>query len=103
MSIRYDDKGKFFTEVVSKEDIPAIIQTNTTLIYGKMCVRPNERLKDELNRPERFLAVTDVRVFDLEGTLLYSTDFMAVNRSQVVWVIPQNDLRDQTIDLGEDS
>lgn len=103
MGVRYDKKGKFFTEVVSKDDVPAIIQTNTTRIYGKMYVRPDERIKDELNKPEQFLAVTDARVFDLEGSLLYLTDFLAINRDQVVWVIPEVDLREHSGDTNEGS
>ena len=103
MTVRYDNKGKFFTQVVSKDDIPAIIQTNTNRICGRMYVRPDERIKDELNKPEQFLAVTDARVFDLEGCLLYSTDFLAVNRDQVVWVIPEHDLHEQSSAQDEDS
>lgn len=92
MSVHYDDKGKFFTPVISKDDVSVIIQTGAHRIRGKMYVRPDERIKDELNKNEQFLAITDANVFDMDGNLLYSTEFIAVNRDQVVWVVPQEEL-----------
>ena len=67
MNIRYDDKGKFFTDVITKDAVPSIIQTLVSRIQGNMHVRINERVKDELNRGEQFLAVTNAKIFNLEG------------------------------------
>ncbi len=88
MTIEYDDKGKYFTEVVSKIAIPALVQTTQHLIRGNVHVRRDERLKDELDRDELFLAVTDASVLGTEGQVLHQVRFLAVRRAQIVWVMP---------------
>ena len=50
MTIEYDEKGKFYTEVVSKIPTAVVIQTTTHLVRGLVHVRQGERLKDELER-----------------------------------------------------
>lgn len=88
MSIEYDEKGKFYTDVVSKIAIPCIVQTTSHLIRGSVHVRQGERLKDELENNERFTAVTDVIVSDLNGKVVFNGPFLAVRRDQIVWVMP---------------
>ena len=90
MSFEYDEKGKFFTEVVAKVPVTTLIQTTNQLIRGKVHIRPDQRLKDELDREEPFLAVTAASVLDLNGNVLYSTDFLAVRRDQIIWVMPDD-------------
>jgi hypothetical protein len=97
MTIEFDEKGKFFTDVITKATVPAIIQTSTQRIHGNIYVRPDQRVKDELDRDEKFLAVTAATVFSLDGQVLYRCNFIAVQRSQIVWVIPEN----ETITQGE--
>ena len=91
MTVEYDEKGKIFTEVIPKVEIPAIVQTTEHLIHGNVHVRRDERLKDELDRDELFLAITDASVIGADGQTLYQTRFMAVRRAQIVWVMPAND------------
>lgn len=88
MSIEFNDKGKYFTDIVSKAAIPAIIQTVTNRIEGFIHVRVDERVKNELDRTEPFLAVTNARIFAADGSLMYQAAFMSVSRSQIVWVVP---------------
>jgi hypothetical protein len=94
MTIEYDEKGKVFTEVVSKVEIPAIVQTTEQLIRGNVHVRRDERLKDELDRDELFLAITDASVIGADGQALYQARFLAVRRAQIVWVMPANESQD---------
>jgi hypothetical protein len=89
MSLHYDDKGKFYTEYVSKNSVNAIIQTLTNRINGKIFIRVGERVTDELNRSEKFIAVTDATIFDDEGDLSYKCDFITVNRDHIIWIIPE--------------
>ena len=89
MTFEYDDKGKFFTDVISKVPISAFVQTTTHLIKGTIHVRKGERVKDELGRTENFLALTDASVLDQDGIVLYENEFVAVHRGQIVWVLPQ--------------
>ena len=94
MTIEFDDKGKIFTDVVSKVATPAIVQTTGHLIRGNVHVRQDERLKDELDRDELFLAITDASVLGADGQTLHQTRFMAVRRAQIVWVMPVQDLEE---------
>ena len=91
MSLEFNEKGKYFTDIISKVAVPAVIQTVMHRIEGSVHIRLDERVKDELDRNELFLAVTNAKIFGLDGTVLYETDFMTVSRSQIVWVIPSDD------------
>lgn len=97
MTIEYDEKGKIFTDIVSKVAIPAIVQTTGQLIKGNIHVRRDERLKDELDRDKLFLAMTDASIIGTDGQTLHQARFLAVRRAQIVWVMPAN----ETEDFGE--
>lgn len=84
-----DDKGKIFTEVVTKIPVAVTIQTVTHRLLGNIHVRPDERLKGELDRDEPFLAVTEASILDSEGKTVRRADFLAVRRDQIVWVLPE--------------
>lgn len=89
MTIEYDDKGKIFTDIVSKTAVPATLQTTTHLMRGNIHVRRNQRIKDELNLDEQFLAITDVSVLGADGQVVFQAAFLAVQRTQIVWVMPE--------------
>ena len=89
MTIHYDEKGKFFTNVVSKEKIPVIIQTTTNKVEGNIHVRLDDRIKDELDSDEPFIAVTEAVIFNLDGSEQFRTELSLVNRDQIIWVIPK--------------
>ncbi len=88
MTIHYDEKGKFYTDIISKKDIYVTIQTNTHRIEGIVHARRGDRLKDELNSTEKFLAVTDAVIFGEDDTKLYSITFLAVHRDNIIWIFP---------------
>ena len=102
MTTDYDDKGKIFTEIIPKENIPVIIQTTTNRIEGLFHTRYDNRLKDELNSQvdEQFIAITDAIVYDGDGNELYASNFLALNRNSIIWLIPQNE-EDGENDQGE--
>lgn len=91
MTIEFDDKGKYFTDIVSKVSTPVIIQTTTHRIEGAIHVRADERIKNELDRPEPFLAVTDALVYAADGHLQWRCEFLSVARSQIIWVMPREE------------
>jgi len=86
--IEVNAKGKVFTEVVTKKSVAAAVQTTTHLLRGIIHVQPDQRFKDELDRDEPFLAMTDVQVIGADGVVVYQTDFIAVQRSQIIWAMP---------------
>jgi hypothetical protein len=89
MTIEYDEKGKIFTDIVSKVSIHVTLQTSSHMIRGHMHVRRDQRVKDELDRGEKFLALTDVQVLSPDGQVLFHTPFLAVKREHIVWVMPE--------------
>ena len=89
MTFEYDEKGKIFTDVVTKVTIPARIQTTTHLIHGLIHVRRDQRIKDELDINESFLALTDVSIMDTDGQIVFEAPFLAVQRSHIIWVLPE--------------
>ena len=99
MSIEFDEKGKYFTDIITKEAIKAVIQTTKHLIRGYIHVRQDARLKDELDLEESFIAVTDAQVISTDNQVLYQAEFMAIHRNHIVWVITESDLAEK----GENS
>lgn len=91
MSFEFDEKGKLFTDVIHKIAVGATIQTTSHLIQGKIHIPQGERVKNELDRDELFLAVTDARVMGPDGKPVYEVPFLAVRRSQIIWIIPEED------------
>ncbi len=92
MVTQYDDKGKIFTQVVSKQPVLVTIQTVNNVIRGAIHVRRDARLKDELNDSDRFLAVTEAVVYNLSNEELYHSNFLVLNLDQIVWVIPEEEI-----------
>ncbi len=92
MVTQFDEKGKIFTQVVSKHPVQVIIKTVQNTIRGSIHIRPDSRLKDELNGSEDFLAVTDAVVYGDQNEEIYRTAFLVVNVHHIVWVIPSDDL-----------
>jgi hypothetical protein len=89
MTIEFDDKGKFYTDIIHKEAVQATIMTASHKISGLIYVRPDQRMKDELDLNERFMAVTDATIYTLQGEIACKCDFIAIQRSQIIWVIPE--------------
>lgn len=89
MTIEYDEKGKIFTDIVSKVAVNATIQTTMHLMRGRIHIRRDQRLKDELDQKEDFLALTNVTVLNADGSPLFQAPFLAVQRTHIIWVIPE--------------
>ena len=92
MTAPLSDRGNYFKAVISKESIPVMIQTLTHRIQGRIHIQPGERLKDGINQNEPFIAVTDAVIYELTGKEIYRSEFIIVNRSQVVWLLPEDQL-----------
>jgi hypothetical protein len=90
----FEEKGKIFTEVVSKIAVGVILQTTTNRITGKIHVRSGERIKDEIDRNESCLAITDATIFDTTGNAqIFQTSFLAIQKAQLVWVVPKSEIK----------
>ncbi len=93
MGIEFDEKGKIFTNVVTKRATPVIIQTATQRIHGNIHVPPEVRIKDEMNKPDQFLAVTDAKITNGQGEELYKAGLVILNRATIIWLIPEEDIQ----------
>lgn len=91
MVTQYDDKGKIFTQVVTKHPVPVIVQTAQYQIRGILHVKPDQRVKDELNGQERFIAVTDAVVYNSDNVELYRSSFLVLNTAHIQWLVPDEE------------
>lgn len=93
MVTQYDDKGKIFTQVISKKPMRVLIQTDRHQIEGIIHIRPTERLIDELNHSQTFIAITDAIIRSLTSEEVVSSEFLSVNVDHVAWVLPVDALQ----------
>ena len=91
MGLRYDEKGKFFTEFISKTEIRVTIQTTTSLVRGFVYIRKGERLSDELNSSGNFIPIADATIYDINGEKRYTCGFLAIHRDHIIWLMPEED------------
>ncbi len=93
MGIEFDEKGKIFTNVVTKRATPVIIQTTTQRIQGNIHIPPDVRIKDEINKPDQFLAITDAKIIDGQGDVLYKASLVILNRATITWLVPEEEIQ----------
>ena len=74
----------------NKDVVKVVVFTNTYRLEGHLHLMAGSRLTDALNvKAKDFLAVTEVRVFDLsDNRMLYEAPYVAVNRDSISCVIP---------------
>lgn len=88
MITQFDEKGKIYTPVIQKKKVDVVVQTTTHRILGVLHIHPDERMKDELDKANPFVAITNARILDEQGNELYRSDFIAIHRDQIVWILP---------------
>jgi hypothetical protein len=92
MSYRIDEKGKVFTTRVTKQSAAITARMGESIIYGMIHIAPDNRLKDELNNQEKFIAITQAQVWSVGGERpLYETDVLIVNKDHLDWIFPRNE------------
>ena len=79
--------------IIKKRPIPIVIQTSKHLIRGKFHVRGVMRVIDELTLEEKFIAVTDAEIINPNGSRLFKTNFVAINRQEILWMAPEENIR----------
>lgn len=69
-----------------KSEIQVLVYTATHKIEGTYFKVPDARLLDDLNARKDFVPLTHAKVYSLTDTrtVLFETDFIALNRHQVV-------------------
>ena len=78
--------------LIHKIPIPVTVQTTKQLIRGTFHVRGMMRVIEELTLEETFVAITDAEIFNYKGNRLFKTEFVAVNRKDIVWMTPEENI-----------
>jgi hypothetical protein len=90
VNYRVDDKGKFFTAHVSKLRLPITACIGNWIVEGTIHLKSDNRLKDELNDGETFVAITQARVWEAgSGKLVYEPEVLIVHKNEIVWIFPR--------------
>jgi len=90
MNYQLDQLGKYFTEHIHKQLVPIMALVQGTVVSGNMHLLPNNRVKDELNNGERFIAITEAQVHDVQScALLYEGAVLLLNKDHITWLIPK--------------
>ena len=90
MDYRIDPKGKVFTSHVTKRCIAVIIHVENSIIHGNVYLMADNRLKDELNSCEQFIAVTDAQVYQPGSeSPLYESSAIIINKEKIDWIFPK--------------
>ena len=90
MDFRVDAKGKHFTTYVNKQSVDVTVRVRDSTVQGTVHLAPDNRLKDELNNGETFLAVTNAQVWEDSGAQpLYSMQVLMINKDQIAWIFPR--------------
>jgi hypothetical protein len=89
MQTHVDDKGKYFTNRVTTRGMPVILSLNGTQIRGELHLKLENRLKDELNGEEQFIAITHAQVMT-NGNQQYETNLIVVNKNHIDWIFPSD-------------
>jgi hypothetical protein len=90
VNYRVDDKGKFFTARITKLRLPVTACIGNWIVEGTVHLKSDNRLKDELNDGETFIAVTQARVWEIgSDKLIYEPEVLIVHKNQIIWIFPR--------------
>lgn len=78
------------SNTVPRHAVPVVVQTLRHRLQGKLYISSNERLKDEINRPELFIELFDVTVYNDQQQVIRRCETLSVNRQQIIWLFPED-------------
>ncbi len=67
-----------------------VVYTNQYRILGQIDLLPNARLTDYIVDAKPFIALTDVKVYSLEGRLVLSAGFCDIRKEEVVIITTED-------------
>ena len=91
MYTQFEEKGKIFTQKITKDQKEVIIQTTSHKLLGTIHIQMDNRIIDELNETNQFMAITNAKILDQEDNVLYQSEFLSINVNQIIWVLPVED------------
>jgi hypothetical protein len=89
MEYRVNEKGKVFTTRVTKRCLIVTACVRDWIIQGAIHLTGDNRLKDELNDSETFVAVTDAQVSHAQSEQpVFKTPVVIVQKAEIAWIFP---------------
>ncbi len=92
MYTQFEEKGKIYTNKISKDQREVVIQTSKQKIFGTIHVQVDQRLIDDLNTSKDFLAMTNAKIFDDNENIISETNFLTINIDHIVWIMPVDEM-----------
>lgn len=79
---------------IKKEEKPIIAYTRYYKVEGKMYMPMGARLSDFISGvgQKKFIPVTDAIVTDLSGHQVCKTNFLELNKDEIVFLVPQSEI-----------
>lgn len=65
------------------------LYTDQFMIVGEIAMFPDTRLTDYIVSAQTFIAVTNAVIQTLEEKVLFSTDFLNVQKDKIVVIVPE--------------
>jgi hypothetical protein len=95
-SLRVDEKGKYFSLRIPKDALHTVAHAAGMAISGYMYLRPDRRMKDELNESKlRFLPFTEAHIFSAaDDRELYHASFLLISYQHIATLSPVESLAD---------
>ncbi len=89
MDYRIDEKGKIYSKHVTKRSVAVVLRVEETIISGTVHLTLDNRLKDELNSGETFIAITSAKLADANsGRTLHESEVVLINKNRITWIYP---------------
>lgn len=78
----------------TKEKISVVVLTGHYRIEGDMYLVSGSRLTDIVNvKTKDFFPITDAKVYSSSGEIVYSLNYLAVNRDGILAIFPKEDIQ----------
>jgi len=83
-----------YSEKIDKVAVEVVIKTKREIIFGNIHIRPIIRIIDDLLNAEKFIAITNAKIYNSQGKVSFRTDFLALNRDEITYIIPRSEIQD---------
>jgi len=78
----------------NKEKIAVVVLTGDYRIEGEMYLVSGSRLTDIVNvKTKDFFPITDAKIYSSSGEIIYSLNYLAVNRDAILAIFPKEDIQ----------
>lgn len=80
-------------EETSQDKTTVRIYTDRFIVVGDIGMFSGTRMTDYIINAHEFIAVTHARVLSLEEKVLFRADFLNVQKSKIVIIVPESEIK----------